>query len=209
MASRPGAALDSLVAGRTGIGVHQRRKVFELRNQYTLTDEAGVAIGAIEQIDQSPFTFLARLFSDLDVALPVTLAVSDGHGTMAFRLHKRWFRYAVTVTTEDGTVLGRVTKRVRVGKAQFAVTDADGQPVGRLHAENWRARNFRFDDAAGAEAARVTKQWRGLATELFTDADSYAVTFGPSTSDRLRALALAAALAVDVTMKQKDYGLPV
>ncbi len=28
--------------GRSGIGVHQKRKVFELRNQYTLTDESSL-----------------------------------------------------------------------------------------------------------------------------------------------------------------------
>jgi uncharacterized protein YxjI len=81
--------------------------------------------------------------------------------------------------------------------------------LGELRAENWRARDFRLDDPSGVEAARVTKQWRGLGTELFTDADSYAVTFAPSSDERLRRLALAAALAVDLTMKQKDYGSPI
>jgi uncharacterized protein YxjI len=109
----------------------------------------------------------------------------------------------------DGTALGHVTKRIRLGKASFAVTGPNGEVVGELRAENWRARDFRFDDVAGGEVARLTKQWRGLATEVFTDADSYAVTFAPSTDERLRRLALAAALAVDLTMKQKDYGSPL
>jgi uncharacterized protein YxjI len=201
--------MDALVTGRTGVGVHQRRKVFELRNQYTLTDENGQAIGAIEQVDQSAFTFLARLFSDLDVVLPVTLSVTETGGSEALRLRKPWFRYAVTVSSGDGTPIGRVTKRIRLGKATFTVTGPDGEVLGELHAENWRARDFRLDDVSGVEAARVTKQWRGLATEVFTDADSYAVTFAPSTDERVRRLALAAALAVDLTMKQKDYGSPL
>jgi uncharacterized protein YxjI len=196
--------MNKLVEGRDGIGLHQRRKFFELRNQYTLTDDNGQEIGTVEQVEQSPFTFIARLFSGLDVALPVTLSVT-ADGQEALRLHKRWFRYAVTVTDGEGSVVGQVTKRIRLGKAAFAVSGADGQPVGELRAENWRARDFRFDDTSGAEVARVTKQWRGLATELFTDADSYAVTFRPATESHLRQLALAAALAVDLTMKQKDY----
>jgi scramblase len=53
--------------------------------------------------------------------------------------------------------------------------------------------------------ARATRQGRGPATEMFTDADSYAVTFPPTTDERTRHLALAAALSVDLTMKQKDY----
>jgi uncharacterized protein YxjI len=199
----------SLVAGRSGIGLHQKRKVFEMRNQYALTGEDGEAIGAVDQVGQSPFTFLARLVTGLDVVLPVTLAVTTADGAIALRLHKPWFRYRVTVLGGDGSVVGAVRKRIRLGKAVFLVDDAAGAPVGRLSAENWRARDFRFEDAGGSEAARVTKQWRGLATEVFTDADSYAVTFAATSGDVVRLLALSAALAVDLTMKQKDYGSPL
>ena len=198
--------MDTLVAGRTGIGLHQRRKFFELRNQYTLSDEAGSQIGAVEQVDQSPFTVVARVVSDLDVALPVTLSVTDSTGTEVLRLQKPWFRYAVTVQDSTGAVLGRIAKRIRLGKAVFSVTGPDGDPVAELKAENWRARDFRFDDASGTEVARITKTWRGLATELFSDADSYAVTFAPIADDRTRLLALGSALAVDLVMKQKDAG---
>jgi hypothetical protein len=123
--------VESLVAGRTGIGVHQRRKVFEMRNQYTLTGENGEAVGAVEQVNQSPFTFLARLFSDMDVSLPVKLAVTTTDGALAMRLHKPWFRFRVGVTGADGVALGHVRKRVRFGKAKFTVTDPSGGEVGR------------------------------------------------------------------------------
>lgn len=39
---------------------------------------------------------------------------------------------------------------------------------------------------------------------MFTDADTYIVELG-STTEPMRSLALAAALAVDVVMKQRDY----
>ena len=198
-----------LVSGRSGIGVSQRRKVFEMRNQYTLTGEDGEAIGAIDQVDQSSFTFLARLISDLDVALPVTLDVTGSDGALAMRLHKPWFRFRVTVKDADGAVLGHVRKRIRLGKAVFAVTGPAGEPVGKLMSENWRSKDFRLEGPSGDEVARVTKQWRGLFTEVLTDADTYAVTFETSTVDSVRQLALAAALAVDLTMKQKDYGSPL
>jgi uncharacterized protein YxjI len=198
-----------LVTGRSGIGVSQHRKVFEMRNQYTLTDEDGHVIGSVQQVGQSAFTFLARLISDMDVSLPVTLDVADSDGVLQLRLHKPWFRFRVTVKNADGAVLGHVRKRIRLGKAVFTVTGPRGEPIGRLLAENWRSRDFRLEATAGQEVARVTKKWRGLLTEVFTDADSYAVTFPMSTDDSVRELALAAALAVDLTMKQKDYGSPL
>lgn len=191
---------------RSGIGVHQRRKLFELRNQYELTDEGGALIGAVEQVDQSPFTVLARLGTDLDVALPVTLQVTDTTGRPLLRLRKPWFRFRVLVSGPDGEALGHVRKRVRLGKAVFEIADGAGTPIAAVRAETWRARDFRVEDTSGAEVARVTKQWRGLATELFTDADSYAVTFAPGTPPPQRLLALAAALSIDLTMKQKDSG---
>ena len=127
-----------LFTGRSGIGVSQQRKVFEMRNQYTLTGDAGEMIGAIEQVGQSTFTFLARLISDLDVSLPVTLAVTGSDGAVAMQLHKPWFRFRVTVTDAGGNVLGHVRKRVRLGKAVFTVTGPSGEPIGKLLSENWR-----------------------------------------------------------------------
>lgn len=198
-----------LLTGRSGIGVVQQRKVFEMRNQYTLIGDEGEVIGAVEQVRQSPFTFMARLVSDLDVALPVTLHVTTSDGALALRLHKPWFRFRVTVEDGGGNLVGRVRKRVRIGKAVFTVTGPSGEPIGKLLAENWRSRDFRLEATSGHEVARVTKKWGGLLTEVFTDADSYAVTYPMSTDDGVRELALAAALAVDLTMKQKDYGSPL
>lgn len=197
----------SLLDG-AAIGVRQRRKFFELRNQYDLLDETGATVGVIEQVGQSPFTFLARLFSDLDLMLPVTLEAKDASGASLLRLHKGWFRLQVDATDPTTTArLGSVRKRLRLGKASFDVTTADGRLLGTLRAQNWRARDFALVDASGRELGRVTKQWRGLLTELATDADSYALTFPPDTDATTRRLLLAAALSVDLTMKQKDQQL--
>ena len=192
----------------SAIGVRQRRKFFELRNQYDLLDETGATVGVIEQVGQSPFTFLARLFSDLDLMLPVTLDVKDASGATILRLHKAWFRLQVDASDpRTGARIGSVRKRLRLGKASFDVTAPDGRLLGTLQAQSWRARDFALVDAAGRELGRVTKQWRGLLTELATDADSYAVTFPPDADAATRRLALTAALSVDLTMKQKDYNL--
>jgi uncharacterized protein YxjI len=192
----------------SAIGVRQRRKFFEMRNQYDLLDESGATVGVIEQVGQSPFTFLARLFSDLDVMLPVTLAVKDASGANVLRLHKGWFRLQVDATDPTtGARVGSVRKRLRLGKASFDVHAADDRLVGALQAQNWRARDFALVDGGGRELGRVTKQWRGLLTEFATDADSYAITFPPETDATTRRLMLAAALSVDLTMKQKDYNL--
>lgn len=78
--------------------------------------------------------------------------------------------------------------------------------AGEVRARNWRAHNFDVLDASGRDVARVTQQWRGLFTEGFTDADSYAVEFRPDADLTMRGLAFASALAVDLVMKEKDTG---
>jgi uncharacterized protein YxjI len=191
---------------RSEIGVHQRRKLFEMRNQYTLADEAGVEIGRVEQVRQSPFTFLARLVSDLDVALPVTLEVQDSGGATVLELRKPWLRMRVEVRDADGQTLGFVGKKLRVGKAVYALTGPSGEALGEVRAQDWRSRDFRVADDTGREVAKVTKQWRGLLTEAFTDADSYAVLIDPGLQGPLRSLAFSATLAIDLVQKQKDSG---
>ena len=117
----------------------------------------------------------------------MTLSVTANDGNEVLRLHKRWFRYAVMVSGAMARRWATSPSACVWARRRSRSTGPAGEVVGELRSENWRARDFRFDDAAGVEVARVTKQWRGLATEVFTDADSYAVTFAPSTDDRLRA----------------------
>jgi uncharacterized protein YxjI len=199
--------VSTLLQGRDGIGIHQRRKFFELRNQYELTGADGSPAGRVEQAKQSPLAFLGRLLTSFDVVLPVTLQVTDATGAPALELHKPWLTWRVDVRElASGRKVGSISRKVRIGKPHYAVVDGNGSPAATVVGEDWRSRNFRIDDASGREIARVTKTWRGLLTEIATDADSYAVTFSPTTTDDQRDLAFAAALTVDLVQKQKDAG---
>ncbi len=91
-----------------------------------------------------------------------------------------------------------------MGKARFTIADSTGAEIGEVRAENWRAKDFVVSDSAGGEVMRTAKTWRGLATEMFTDADTYVVSMQSPPLEPLRSLALASTLAIDVIMKQKD-----
>lgn len=186
-----------------GIGIHQRRKVFELRNEYALTDATGTVVGSATQERQSGVVKALRIISNLDVALPVELDVLDAGGAKVLELRKPAMTWRCDVSAITGPV-GSITKKIRLGKARFLLSDAGGTPAGEVHARNWRARDFEAVAPDGRVFARVTKSWRGLLTEAFTDADSYAVEFAPDASASQRTLAFASALAVDLVMKQKD-----
>lgn len=189
---------------RDGIGIHQRRKFMELRNEYTLVDATGETVGTASQERQGWTAVLLRIFSDLDVVLPMELEVRDTAGQVQVAIEKPWFTWTVSVSTPTGGHLGRISKQIRLGKARFTLEGPSGETVGEVRAQNWRARDFSVLDASGSQVANVTKKWRGLLTEAFSDADSYAVEFTPGLTEPLRTLAFASALAVDIVMKQKD-----
>ena len=184
--------------------VEQKRKFFELRNRYRIFDESGTEIGTVEQVKQSALAVLGRFATDLDVALPTHLELSDSDGEPVLTMDKPWFRMTFEVSRPDGTALGSIAKRIRLGKARFTITDVTGNDIGEVRAENWRAKDFSVLDHAGNEVARANKKWRGLATEMFTDADTYVVSLEPYATEPMRSLALAASLAIDVILKEKD-----
>ena len=185
--------------------VKQRMKVFELKNEYEVFDETGRPTGRVTQVRQSVLTKAARIFSSLDLMLPVHLEVTDVAGQVVLSMEKLWFRWAVEVSRPGGGVLGTITKQVRMGKARFNITSPDGIDLGAVHALNWRAKDFAVYDRDGRQVGEVNKKWAGL-RELFTDADTYVVEIYPDTTEPLRSVAIAACLTIDTIMKQKDYG---
>jgi uncharacterized protein YxjI len=184
--------------------INQKLKLIELRNEFRIFDQHGNQIGVAVQARQSPLAFLARIFSDLDVALPMTLEVRDRAGGIALTLHKPWFRMVCSVTRGDGMELGTIRKRIRLGKARFSLLDPSGRDIGEVRAHNWRAKDFSVLDSSGQELARVNKKWAGL-RELFTDADNYVIQLNPAAAP-MRGMAVASVLAIDTVMKQKDTG---
>jgi len=78
---------------------------------------------------------------------------------------------------------------------------SDGSTLGEVHAQDWRARRFSVVDPGGTQVAGVSKQWRGLVTEAFTDADTYVVDLAGARGD-LRTMALAASVAVDLVLRE-------
>jgi uncharacterized protein YxjI len=67
--------------------------------------------------------------------------------------------------------------------------------------------NFNIQDDTGAEVARITKTWEGLAKTMFTTADNYVVQIHRPLEEPLRSLVIAAALGVDTALKQDQRGL--
>ena len=186
--------------------VSQKTKLIELTNEYAVHDGQGQQIGAVVQVGQSAVKKAVRLLSDLDQFLTHRLEVRDARGpVLVLTRPAKIVRSRIIVERPDGAPLGEIVQANVFGKIRFDLV-ANGQLVGAIQAENWRAWDFAITDAAGTEVARITKKWEGLARTLFTTADKYVVHVHVKLPDPLAGMVIAAALTVDTALKQDDRG---
>ncbi len=116
------AAPDRLLAHSKFV-VDQKAKLIELRNEYSIYDESGNRIGSVMQVGQSFLTRLLRLVLKGDSLLGVKLEIREANGAVALLLHKPAFRITCAVSRPNGTVIGRIAAKIRLGKARMAITD--------------------------------------------------------------------------------------
>ena len=188
--------------------VNQKAKVLELNNEYAVFDKDGNQIGAVRQVGQSTTRKLLRAFTSVDQFLTTRLEVVDQTGNTILKLTRpgKIMKSRVIVEDAAGQELGQIVQQNMIGKIRFSL-EANGQPLGSINAENWRAWNFNIQDQAGTEVARITKTWEGLAKTMFTTADNYVVQIHQDLDEPLHQLVVAAALGVDTALKQDDRGL--
>ena len=82
--------------------------------------------------------------------------------------------------------------------------EVDGQQVGAVVADTYKEWDFRIENAAGDEVARITKSWAGWVKERFTRADNYVIEVPAAVKDPLRSLAIATSLSIDLMLKQGE-----
>ena len=188
--------------------VNQKAKLIELNNQYGVYDQNGQQIAAVNQVGQSTAKKLLRLVASVDQYLTHKLEVTDNQGRAILQITRpaKVLKSTVIVADGNGTEIGRIVQDNVFGKIHFTM-QVNGEPVGSINAENWRAWNFNIQDAAGNEVARITKTFEGFAKTMFTTADNYVVQIHRVLPQPFNTLVVAAALTVDTALKQDARGL--
>lgn len=188
--------------------VNQKVKLIEMANEYAVFDQHGRQIGSVSQVGQSALKKVARFLTSLDQFMTHHLEVRDVNHQTVLRLTRpaKVVKSRIIVERPNGAPVGEIAQDNVFGKIRFAFL-VDGQQIGGIQAENWRAWNFSITDYAGAEIARITKTWEGLAKTMFTTADNYVVQIHRPLPDPLASLVVASALTVDTALKQDSRGL--
>ncbi len=188
--------------------VNQKAKIIELNNQYGVFDQNGQQLATVNQVGQSAAKKVLRLVSSLDQYMTHKLEITDPQGSVLLRLTRprKFIKSSVVVESPSGQEIGRIVQQNAIGKINFSL-EANGQVLGSIRGENWRAWNFRIEDVAGNEIARITKTWEGLAKTVFTTADNYVVQIHRHSAEPLNTLIVASALSIDTALKQDARGL--
>lgn len=183
--------------------VNQKAKLIELNNQYSVFNQSGQQIASVNQVGQTAAKKAVRLLTSLDQFMTHKLEIADLAGRVLLRITRPAKVMKSTVIVSDGNdqEIGRIVQDNVFGKIHFTL-QAGGQTYGAIKAENWRAWNFRIEDHTGAEVARITKTFEGVAKAIFTTADNYVVQIHTQIPQPLNSLVVAAALSVDTALKQ-------
>ncbi len=189
------------------IVVNQKAKILEVISQYAVFDGAGRQIASVNEVGQSTAKKVLRVVSSLDQFMTHKLEIRNaaGHVDMVLTRPRKVFKSTVVVENAAGQEIGRIVQENMIGKIHFAL-QSGGQTLGAIKAENWRAWNFRIEDATGNEVARITKTFEGVLKTMFTTADNYVLQIHRQLPQPLLALVVASALSVDTALKQDARG---
>ncbi|MFP3987186.1 phospholipid scramblase-related protein [Streptomyces sp. E11-3] len=188
--------------------VNQKTKLIELTNEYSVFDQHGNTLGTVTQVGQSTAKKVLRFVGSIDQYLTHKLEIRDAYGQPQLVLTRpaKFIKSKVIVERPGGQPVGEIVQQNAIGKINFAM-NANGQQIGAIKAENWRAWNFSIVDHTDTEIARITKTWEGLAKTMFTTADNYVLQIHRQLPEPLLSLVVATALTVDTALKQDARGL--
>jgi uncharacterized protein YxjI len=111
-------------------------------------------------------------------------------------------RPKVAISDPSGVSLGYLQSKAFSLGGAFRVFTADGKEVALVKGD-WKGWNFRFLSGE-TELGVVTKKWAGLGKELFTSADNYIISIHGEPNESISLLLLAAGLAIDTVLKEKE-----
>ena len=172
--------------------VNQKWKIIEVNTEFAIFDASGNQIGAVRQVGQNAFKKVVRFLGDIDQYFTHKYQVVDAAGQpqLLITRPRKFVKSRVLVQDGVGTHVGQVVQRNVFGKIRFGF-EVNGQDIGGIFAENWRAWNFSIKDAGGNEVARITKTFEGVLKTAFTTADNYVLQVHRPLSDPLRQMVYA------------------
>jgi len=146
-------------------------------------------------------TVLRPVMAKKQLPTDITVTGGDEGGPVLFQIRRPFALFRspdVGVYDGSGTQVGCFVEKFAWSKG-FWIHDVHDKQMAEVKG-NWKGRDFKLLGPGGEVLGSVSKKWGGLATELFTSADTYIVALNESLRGNRETtiLLLAAALAIDV-----------
>jgi uncharacterized protein YxjI len=143
-------------------------------------------------------------FTDYKRMTPFDIHVTTPSGDPVLKVQRgvSLFLSKVDVFNESGVRMGGFKQKFFSMTASFNVLGPNDEVLCNLKG-SWRGREFKFEKD-GKVYAEVKQKWAGMAKELFTTADTYAVSISEDVTpdNPIRVLILGAVLCIDMVLKE-------
>lgn len=117
---------------------------------------------------------------------------------------------SIQVEAPPGSLIGTIAQVWSVVQSHFAIKNAIGDVVMHIHGPICTYSmcgndvEFKVVSLNGNEVGKISKQWSGLARELFTDADFFGISFPIDLDVQMKAVMLGACFLIDAMFFEKS-----
>jgi uncharacterized protein YxjI len=179
---------------------------FEMKNAYDVYDRGELPVMRVQELGGGFVQLLKRLF--LGPFRPFQAAVVDSGTTEPVLALQRPFRFIfhrLEVRTPEGELVGAIQRRWSWLRRIYDIEDEGGHVIAELFGPILRPWTFELRVNEQVRGM-IQKRWSGLLKEAFTDADNFGVDLGGIDDARLKTLAFAATVLIDVVHFERSKG---
>ena len=175
--------MSSMFKNATGYQIHQQVQwleilsPFERKNRYEVVVQSDQNhLGYVHEHSTSIFNFIGRQF--MGNWRPATLRFEDEYQYCILKMKKRFrfFFHQMDISDTEDRFVGSVVRKFHLFRTNYDINDANGVTVMKIKGPFFFLpfmdavfRIFKNDDEIGS----VTKKWKGILREHFTDSDSF------------------------------------
>lgn len=192
---------------RTTYVIREHVGMLKLSDTYDILDSDTQQQIGIAKEEPGALVLFLRFLIDKKM-LPTKVFIYEGdnpedRSRLQFSIERgfTFLRAQVNVCDSQGRVIGWFKRKMLSLGGAFNVFNAQGEQIAAVKGD-WKGWNFKFLDNSENEIGNISKEWAGLAKEMFTSADTYVLKLHSQPTPETAALLVAAGLAVDIVFKE-------
>lgn len=165
----------------------------ETKNKYSIMNESGEEIFFAKEES----SFISRFFLKMMRPFKIHILSKTGEILLTFQAPFRFFFRELNVYDNSGKFLGKIKRKFSIFSREFSVSDETGNEIYTVYAPFFHPWTFKIIEN-GTQTGQITKKFSGIGTELFTDADNFAVVFPENANPEKKAVLLGTLFLIDM-----------